>query len=827
MSKEINIEKLLEAKSSGIDMEIEKLFPRKMGGKWLDFALGKALYKYDAGTIHKTISEPLWEFLDRGGKRWRPSLMLLCCEAVGGNANKIKEFVVFPELIHNSCVTGDTQIWMANGEIKDICEVNVGDKVLSLLPYGQIIEKTVVAKHKNGQKPVLLIRLRNRQIKTTRNHPFLTVSKKQATKAKITESGKKLLIERLAYENKTISKFCDEIFGELEILKIEKKSLSRRHLKHSLYGYKNCLVPYNVAKEISSWLNLNVNDLFEEIATNSEKAPVEFKWKYAEELKVDEIIAIAKDVYEGGIIPKLPLVEKHYKDRFSIPKEITADFVQICGLLIGDGYIDEGRVVFCLPEGDEARSAYAKLIEKVFGAKPGLYEQSVTCCSKALATLFAHFKIKQPCLDTQIPEWVFKLPREYKLAFVKGYIDSDGCVTKDGIVNFDCGSRVLMVQLKSLLDSMGFVTSNIDQRIIDNSHFGEKMKKEKTILYGVSLYSRNKVMEEIGTEKVTYKNRLMQLAKRRIQFRLEEFVPSLPINFDGKKIGFARVRKIEEVGQEDTYDIEVEDTHNYISNGIITHNTLVEDDFEDRSELRRGKPCTYKLYGEDIAINLGSMMYMLPFVMLYKNTKKLPEKKRNAIYDMVTQELLRVHIGQATDIGWHRGMRENISEEEYLQMCINKTGCLSRLSCRLGALLGNGTKKQIEALGNFGASIGVAFQIQDDILNLVGEEFAKGKGLGEDIHEGKRTLLVLRVLKKANDADGKRLIEILNAHPGDMGTINEAIGIIKKYGAIEYGKEKARKIVEKSWKEVDKALKKSEAKETLRAFADYLINRKI
>lgn len=260
---------------------------------------------------------------------------------------------------------------------------------------------------------------------------------------------------------------------------------------------------------------------------------------------------------------------------------------------------------------------------------------------------------------------------------------------------------------------------------------------------------------------------------------------------------------------------------------LIHNSTLVEDDQEDRSELRRGKPCTYKLFGEDVAINLGSMMYMLPFVMLYKNTKKLSAKKKSEIYDMVVQELLRVHIGQATDIGWHRGMKENISEGEYLQMCINKTGCLSRLSCRLGALLGNGSEKQIEALGNFGASIGVAFQIQDDILNLVGEEFAKGKGFGEDIHEGKRTLLVLHVLKKTKGADAKRLVEILNAHPEDEGTINEAIGIIKKYGAIEYGKEKAREIVEKSWKEVDRALRKSDAKETLRAFADYLINRKI
>ncbi|MDD5163652.1 MAG: polyprenyl synthetase family protein [Candidatus ainarchaeum sp.] len=260
---------------------------------------------------------------------------------------------------------------------------------------------------------------------------------------------------------------------------------------------------------------------------------------------------------------------------------------------------------------------------------------------------------------------------------------------------------------------------------------------------------------------------------------------------------------------------------------IIHNGTLIEDDAEDCSETRRGKKCTHLLYGLDVAINDGAAMYFIPLTLLYKNPYKLKKKQISKIYDLYAQEMIRVSMGQAIDIWWHRGNKTEISEEEYLQMCVYKTGVLTRFSAKLGAILGNANEKQEKALGKFGETIGVAFQIQDDVLNLVGEEFQKGKGIGEDIHEGKRTIMVLHALKNSGQADGNRLIEILNSHPTEQAVINEAIGIIKKNGSIEYAKEKAKTLVKNAWKKLSPVLKESNAKKTLKEFADYLIERKI
>ncbi|MDO8647209.1 MAG: polyprenyl synthetase family protein, partial [Candidatus Diapherotrites archaeon] len=103
----------------------------------------------------------------------------------------------------------------------------------------------------------------------------------------------------------------------------------------------------------------------------------------------------------------------------------------------------------------------------------------------------------------------------------------------------------------------------------------------------------------------------------------------------------------------------------------------------------------------------------------------------------------------------------------------------------------------------------------------------KGKGVGEDIHEGKRTLMVIKTLEKADPKDKIRLAEIMNDHPEDQKTIDEAIAIIKKYKTIEYAREKANKIVKDAWAKVDKALPESKAKGIMKDFADFMVDRKI
>lgn len=260
---------------------------------------------------------------------------------------------------------------------------------------------------------------------------------------------------------------------------------------------------------------------------------------------------------------------------------------------------------------------------------------------------------------------------------------------------------------------------------------------------------------------------------------------------------------------------------------LIHSGTIMIDDLEDSADIRRGKPCTHKLFGVDTAANDSNVLYFLPTILLYRNLHGLSEEQRREIYGLFCEEMLRVSLGQAMDIHWHKGGREKVSEEEYLQMCVYKTGVLARFSAKLGGILGGASEELIFALGKFGESLGVGFQIQDDILNLVPESDEWGKDTGEDISEGKMTLLVLYTLEKAEEKDAERLREILGMHSKEKKVIEEAIEIVKKYGAIEYAKGKAVEIVEKSWKKLDGMLEESEAKEKLKGFADFCIKREI
>jgi geranylgeranyl pyrophosphate synthase len=263
---------------------------------------------------------------------------------------------------------------------------------------------------------------------------------------------------------------------------------------------------------------------------------------------------------------------------------------------------------------------------------------------------------------------------------------------------------------------------------------------------------------------------------------------------------------------------------------VVHNGTLMIDDIEDSSEFRRGKPCTYKIYGLDIAVNAGNAMYYLPLLPLMENREELGCEKLARIYEIYVQEMINLSLGQAMDIAWHRGLAEadKLDEENYLQMCAYKTGTLARMAAKIAAVVSDANEELAERLGHFAESIGVAFQIQDDALDLTGEEFAEKKGgRGQDITEGKRTLIVIHTLKVANAKDRKRLIEILKMHTSDQKLRDEAIAVIQKYGSIEYAKNFARKIVEESWKEVEGLLPESEAKEKLNAFARFLIERKI
>jgi len=253
----------------------------------------------------------------------------------------------------------------------------------------------------------------------------------------------------------------------------------------------------------------------------------------------------------------------------------------------------------------------------------------------------------------------------------------------------------------------------------------------------------------------------------------------------------------------------------------LLHNmTLVHDDIEDESELRRGKPCIHRIYGVPTAINAGDAMLIKVFEIA--NSSKIPLDRRNALVSEVAKRAYEITWGQAFEFSMWR--RKAFNEEEVIRLLRNKTGALTRLSTECGAISGGGSQEQLEALGKFGETIGVAFQIVDDILNLTGDEKEYGKEIGGDIREGKKTIMAAHILKTANSQDRKTFSLLLGKSRISKSEIRKAIRLYAEYGSIEYAKSKANLYLETAKKELGR-LPSNQARDGLETLSQFLVSR--
>lgn len=253
----------------------------------------------------------------------------------------------------------------------------------------------------------------------------------------------------------------------------------------------------------------------------------------------------------------------------------------------------------------------------------------------------------------------------------------------------------------------------------------------------------------------------------------------------------------------------------------LFHNgSLICDDIEDASEMRRGKPCIYKLYGMNISVNLGCMHYAMALSILNDmeaSPEMLLELNRRYI-----EEFNCIHLGQCSDIMWSN-LNLIPTENEYLQMIINKTSVLARLSVILACTLKKAPIEVENAFKNYAVNIGIAFQIRDDLKNLESEEYAKGRSyIGEDITEGKKTIIVLRALQQQNPTNRQRLIDILGQRSSDQQLVKEALDIIFSTDAILYSHKVIQEKVEQGWGPLQKILPESEGKNKLEQLANFL-----
>ncbi|MCX6778023.1 MAG: polyprenyl synthetase family protein [Candidatus Micrarchaeota archaeon] len=250
----------------------------------------------------------------------------------------------------------------------------------------------------------------------------------------------------------------------------------------------------------------------------------------------------------------------------------------------------------------------------------------------------------------------------------------------------------------------------------------------------------------------------------------------------------------------------------------LFHNfTLIHDDIEDDSELRRGEPCLHRIYGIPVAINAGDGMLL--YTMRY-----LGNLEPASVREILTSSFIEVLNGQGTELNWIRGKRWDIGEADYLAMAKKKTGAIIGSACEAGTVIGGGTKKQAEALRKFGTAVGVAFQIQDDILNLIGEEKVYKKEIGGDITEGKRTLMVIHAMRHSPKKESAELVRILSSNTRSQPDIKRAIGIMRRAGSIEYAIRGARTMVGDAKKQLS-ILPKNKSSANLLALGDFLINR--
>jgi geranylgeranyl diphosphate synthase type II len=251
----------------------------------------------------------------------------------------------------------------------------------------------------------------------------------------------------------------------------------------------------------------------------------------------------------------------------------------------------------------------------------------------------------------------------------------------------------------------------------------------------------------------------------------------------------------------------------------VFHNfTLVHDDIMDNAPLRRGQQTVYTKWNMPIAILSGDLM-------MIKATQLLCETETNelkALLDMFNKTAIEVCEGQQIDMNFEA--RNDVTHEEYIQMISLKTSVLLAASLHIGAKIGGASNEDAQYIYDFGKNIGIAFQIQDDILDSFGEGVKVGKKIGGDIASNKKTLLLIELLSACHK-DDKALLEKLINETNEEAKIMGVLELYKKYQVKEFAEAEKSKYLNLAFQSLDKVKSDVEAKKLLSDTANELMTR--
>jgi len=253
----------------------------------------------------------------------------------------------------------------------------------------------------------------------------------------------------------------------------------------------------------------------------------------------------------------------------------------------------------------------------------------------------------------------------------------------------------------------------------------------------------------------------------------------------------------------------------------MVHNfTLVHDDIMDNDDMRHGVPTVHKKFGMPVAILAGDVLFSKAFQIITESklsanaTTKLVSRLSKACVDVCEGQLLDVKMAEEKKIP---------TQAEYITMISKKTAALFDVSCAMGAICATNKSNDILNLSSFGRNLGIAFQITDDLIGVMGDPKVTKKPVGNDLREGKKSLPILMAIKLAKGKNKKIILKAFGNSKATRNDLNKAIGVIRSLGIEENVRKQALKYADKAEKSLTKY--SGSAKTELIALLDFVVKR--
>ena len=255
----------------------------------------------------------------------------------------------------------------------------------------------------------------------------------------------------------------------------------------------------------------------------------------------------------------------------------------------------------------------------------------------------------------------------------------------------------------------------------------------------------------------------------------------------------------------------------------MIHNfTLTHDDIMDNDDLRHGVPTTHKKFDMPLAILAGDVLYSKAYQTISKS--KLSSNYRSQLVSKLSKACIEICEGQVDDIKLAENKRIP-TESEYIKMIEKKTAVLFEVACAMGAISAKKPAKDVKNLSAFGLNLGIAFQITDDLIGIMGDSKVTGKAVGNDIREGKKSLPILLAIRKARGSDKKKILRVFGKSKATRAELNAVVSIIRSLGIEETVRKQALCYANRATKALDKysGVHKSE----LISLLDFVVKRSL